>query len=109
MGWGYLPSLPATRGAAESIVNWSTPGANSWSPLRSSSKVTSWPVWAAMRPRLLVRLALTPYSTSLYGLLLRIASQRSIHSLSYGLPSFFDCQSILGRSVAWPLKVLDGG
>src|SRR5947199_10277329 len=36
MGCGYLPSLPATRGAGEFMVNWSTPGANSWSLLRRS-------------------------------------------------------------------------
>ena len=52
MGWGYLPSLLAVTGAGESMVNLSTPGANSWSQLSMSSKVISWPVWAAMRPML---------------------------------------------------------
>src|SRR5688572_27804151 len=40
IGIGYLPSGPAGSGAGESIVNLSTPGANSWSELRKSSKVT---------------------------------------------------------------------
>jgi hypothetical protein len=34
IGTGYLPSGPHCNGASEFSVSWSSPGANSWSPLR---------------------------------------------------------------------------
>ncbi len=79
-GTGYLPSGPACTGAGESIVSLSTPGAYSWSELSISSNVISLPVWAALRPSELTKLASAPRFTSLNGLSSRIASTRSFHS-----------------------------
>ena len=76
-----------------------------------SSKVTTWPVWAAMRPIEVTRLASAPRLTSLYGLSLRIASIRSSHSSWYGFGSGWgnaQTRSLLGacsgpcRSGTWP-------
>ena len=44
LGTGYLPSLSAFKGAGESAVSLSRPGANSCLQLSMSSKVISWPV-----------------------------------------------------------------
>ena len=49
----------------------------------------------------LTKLAWTPRSSSLYGLSLRMASTKSFHSLSYGLPwsgATWDSQILLARS-----------
>jgi len=44
LGTGYLPSLSAFKGAGESAISLSRPGANSCLQLSMSLKVISWPV-----------------------------------------------------------------
>src|SRR6185503_14735901 len=65
IGTGYLPSASATTGGFESIVHLSIPGAYSIGCSSISVYVTSWPVWAAMRPMDVTTLACTPNGTSL--------------------------------------------
>ncbi len=81
-GTGYFPSGPSRSGAGPSSVSLSTSGANSCSLFSIWSKVTSWPVWAAMRPIDATMLASAPRFTSLYGLSSRMAAMRSSHSQS---------------------------
>mgnify|MGYP001810667082 CR=1 FL=1 len=56
-GCGYLPSASACKGAGESFVSLSTLGANSCSWPSISSHVMMRPVWTAMRPIAVTRLA----------------------------------------------------
>ena len=69
-GTGYLPSASDGTGGGESIVSLSTSGANSCWQLRISSKVMIWPVWAAMRPIEVTRLASAPSLHFVVGLVL---------------------------------------
>ena len=62
------------------MVSLSTWAANSCGQLSISSHVMTWPVWAAIRPMHVTRLASAPRRASLYGLSWRIASTRSSHS-----------------------------
>ena len=79
-GFGYRPLASGIKGDGPSAVSLSVLGEYSWSWLRASSKEISWPVWALRRPILQTTLASTPRLTSLWGLSLRMASRRAIHS-----------------------------